>query len=148
MLACLEDQRLVVPPEVEDPVDPLVPLLLLVPAVPPDEGVVAVELPDAPIPEVAPDDEVPVLGAVDADEEPVGEETEPVAEPPVDPMPDAVPDALPDAVVPQAASAAVQITERRILIKSCSCSKARQTSRSTGCRRPPMGVVHMPPASG
>lgn len=99
------------PPEVEAPVEPDVPVLLLVPADPPDEGVVAVELPDAPIPDLAPED---VVG--EAVVEPEGDDTEPVAEPPVEPIPEAVPDALPVAVVPQAASAAAQITGKTTLI--------------------------------
>jgi hypothetical protein len=104
-----------VPPEVEAPVEPLVPVLLLVPAAPPVEGVVAVELPEAPMPEVVPEEDDP-LGAAEVDDEPDGDETEPVAEPPDEPMPEAVPDAVPEAVVPQAASAAVQISGKMILI--------------------------------
>lgn len=102
-----------VPPDVDEPVDPLVPELLLVPAAPPVDGVVAVELPDAPIPELVPDDDEP-LGAADVEDEPDGVERDPVADPPVEPIPDAVPDALPEAVVPQAARAAVQMTGRMI----------------------------------
>lgn len=112
------------PPEVEEPVEPLVPELLPVPADPPLEGVVAVELPEAPMPDDVPEEDVPLgractedpLGDDVADAEPDGVESEPVAEPPVDPMPDAVPEALPDAVVPHAARAAVQIRGSRILI--------------------------------
>ena len=113
-------QRLLVPPDVEAPVEPEVPLLLLVPAEPPVpvpvpvDGVVAVELPEAPMPEVVPEDDEPLGVAVLAD--PEGVDSEPVAEPPVAPMPDAVPEALPEAVLPQAASAAVKARGTRILI--------------------------------
>lgn len=105
------------PPEVEDPVDPLVPELLLVPAEPPllvlPEGSVEVELPEAPMPEVVPELDVPPeLGEVElADDGP----SEPLADPPVDPRPDAVPDADPEAVVPQAVSAAVHARAIRSL---------------------------------
>ena len=106
---------MVASPEEVAPVEPEVPLLLLVPAEPPVDGEVAVEPPDAPIPDLVPD--VDELG-VDALVDPDGVDTEPEAEPPVEPIPEAVPDALPVAVVPQAASAALQITGRRILIIS------------------------------
>lgn len=135
-------QRLVAPPEVEEPVLPLVPELLLVPAEPPPvDGEVAVEPPEAPMPELVPEDEelgveladeppeapmpdeVPEaeLGRVVAVAEPEGVDIEPVAEPPVDPMPDAVPDALPEAVEPQAARAAVQARARMVFIMDYSC---------------------------
>ena len=95
--------REIVPPEDEEPVEPLVPELLLVPAAPVDGDVVVVELPDAPMPEVVPELE---LGAVAADE--------PLSEPPADPMPDAVPDA--DPVVLHAPRAAAHANARRVLI--------------------------------
>jgi hypothetical protein len=112
--------RVVDPPEEVDPVDPLVPLLLLEPEEPPVDGVVVVELPEAPMPDEAPEREVPPLGEVVAVDESDGD-TEPLAVPPVEPMPEAVPDALPEAVEPQAASAAAQITGIRILIMWNSC---------------------------
>lgn len=104
------------PPEVVAPVEPEVPVLLLVPAAPPDEGVVAVELPEAPMPEVVPEDEVPLDGVVLEAADPEGVDIVPLAEPPDEPMPEAVPDAVPDAVVPQAAKAALHTMGRRILI--------------------------------
>jgi hypothetical protein len=107
------DYRVVAPPDVEEPVVPLVPELLPVPTEPEPDGIVAVELPEAPIPELVPEVED---GPLEADDEPAGVEIDPVAEPPVDPMPDAVPEALPLAVVPQAASAADTPTANRILI--------------------------------
>ena len=104
---------MLVPPDVEAPVEPLVPELLLVPLVDPlgddddeDEGAFTEELPEAPMPEDVPD----VLLGVEAEALPEGVDSEPEAVPPVDPMPDAVPDVEPDAVVPQAARAAAVMT--------------------------------------
>jgi hypothetical protein len=98
---------------------PLVPELLRVPAEPPvllPEGRVEVEPPEAPMPEVLPEDEVPpVLGLDEADEEPEGLMV-PEAEPPDEPMPEAVPVALPEPEVPQAARAAVQAIARTYFI--------------------------------
>jgi hypothetical protein len=99
---------------VDEPVDPLVPELLLVPALPPEpDGTLEVELPDAPMPEVVPELELPPL---DGDDELVADgPSEPLAEPPVDPMPDAVPDADPEAVVPQADSAVAAASIRAMV---------------------------------
>jgi hypothetical protein len=80
-------------PEVVEPVEPLVPPLLVDED---DDGGVLYE-PEAPMPEL--------------DE---GTDTEPVAVPPVEPMPEAVPEALP--VELQAASAATHATVRRTFI--------------------------------
>ena len=101
-------QRVLVPPDVVAPVEPLVPVLLLVPLVEPlgaDGEVVVVVLPEEPMPDEVPD---VLLGAVVAVALPEGVDTEPVAVPPVEPIPEAVPDVEPEAVVPQAASAAAE----------------------------------------
>lgn len=100
----------VAPPEADEPVVPLVPEPLLVPALP-MPGVVAVELPDAPMP-----DEVRELEEGEALD--VEGDIDPLAEPPADPMPDAVPLAEPDMPVPHAARAAVRPRVRRIFVIS------------------------------
>lgn len=81
------------------------------PAVPPvPEGVVAVEDPEAPMPEVVPELDVPPdLGlAVDEDDG----DMVPLAAPPAAPMPEAVPEAEPDMLGPdpQAAKALAKAT--------------------------------------
>ncbi len=103
------------PPEAEEPVLPLVPEPLLVPALPPVDGVVAVDEPEAPMPELVPELEVPPEGLAVDEEEGV---TEPLADPPVDPMPEAVPDAEPDMLgpEPQALRAAAQARARMVLL--------------------------------
>ncbi len=92
----------ITPPDDEEPVEPLVPELLLVPAAPVD-GDVVVELPDEPMPEVVPERDV---GAVAVDE--------PLTDPPAEPMPDAVPEA--DPVVLHAPRAAAHANARSVLI--------------------------------
>ena len=94
--------RVITPPEDDDPVEPLVPELLLVPAAPVD-GTVVVELPDEPMPDVVPEREVGAV-AVDA----------PLTDPPAEPMPEAVPEA--DPVVLHAPRAAADANARRALI--------------------------------
>jgi hypothetical protein len=97
---------LVVVPEVVAPVEPLVPVLLLVEddgVDEDDEGAVVVELPEAPMPDVLELDDEGV------DDEPVvvdGVETDPLAVPAVEPMPEAVPEVEP--VELHAARAATQ----------------------------------------
>lgn len=101
----------VTPPEAEEPVEPLVPDPLLVPAVPPlPDGSVELELPDAPIPDVVPELEVPAVpGLVEEGE------AEPLADPPAEPMPDAVPEAEPDMLGPEPQAASeVAHTKARI----------------------------------
>lgn len=91
----LRRQYVFVVPEVDEPVEPLVPELLLVPD---EDGVglvVVVELPEAPMPEVV---ELLLEGA--------DMELEPLTEPPAEPMPDVLPEAVP--VLLQAARAATQ----------------------------------------
>jgi hypothetical protein len=99
----------VTPPDVPAPVEPDVPEPALVPAEPPVEGTVAVEPLDAPIPELAPERDVPL-----------GEDgsTEPLAVPAADPIPEADPEAEPDAVgaVPQAARPAAQARARMVVL--------------------------------
>ena len=92
---------MITPPEADEPVEPLVPELLLVPAAPVDGDVV--ELPDEPMPEVVPEREV---GAVAVDE--------PLTDPPAEPMPEAVPEA--DPVVLHAPRAAAHANARSVLI--------------------------------
>ncbi len=103
----------VAPPEADEPVVPLVPDPLLVPAVP-VPGVVAVELPDEPIPDVVPEREDGEVVEAEGD-------IDPLAEPPADPMPEAVPDAEPDIVEPHAANAAVKPRAIRIFVIADSC---------------------------
>lgn len=104
----LRAYRVVVPPEAELPVVPLVPEPLLVPDVLPGV-VVVVELPDEPMPERVPEVDD---GAV---EDVAGDTVvEPLSEPPAEPMPDAVPEA--DPVDEHAARPAAQARARRSLI--------------------------------
>ncbi|MBK0391031.1 hypothetical protein [Ramlibacter algicola] len=146
--ACLH-QRVLVPPDVVEPVDPLVPELLLVPLVEPlgavddeDDGEV-VELPEDPMPDEVPD----VLLGVEAEALPEGVEIEPLAVPPVEPMPDAVPDVEPVALVPQAARAAAD-TRMGARIFSMLCSFRSEAGclvnlQDAGSRRmggPPTGL--------
>lgn len=130
------------PPEDDEPVEPLVPELLLVPAVPPDDvdGRVLDELPEAPMPELVPEVDEPPMP--EGDEPPMPEappmcgppmvgalveasaarellagELMPVAEPPAEPMPEAEPLAEPDidGPEPQAARAADAASANKIL---------------------------------
>jgi hypothetical protein len=97
-------------PDEPAPVEPDVPEPALVPAVPPVDGVVAVEPLDAPMPELAPELVEPLA---------LGEDgfTEPLAVPAADPMPEADPEAEPDAVgVPQAARPAAQARARMVVL--------------------------------
>jgi hypothetical protein len=80
-----------------------VPEPLLVPAEPPVEGTVAVEPPDAPMPDLAPEVDEGVVAV-------------PLAVPAADPMPEADPEAEPEAVVPQAARPAAQARARRVVL--------------------------------
>ena len=100
---------MVTPPDEPAPVEPDVPEPLLVPALPPVDGTVAVEPLEAPMPELEPELVVPLA---------LGEEglTEPLAVPAADPMPEADPEAEPDAVgpEPQAARPAAQARMRMV----------------------------------
>ncbi|HSW20838.1 MAG TPA: hypothetical protein VLJ86_26690 [Ramlibacter sp.] len=106
-------QRAVAPPDDVAPVEPLVPVLLLAPAEP-LEGVVAVELPEAPMPDVVFDEEPAALGVLEL----VLGDMEPLAVPPADPMPEAVPEADPDmpGEEPQAARERATAMEAMVLI--------------------------------
>jgi hypothetical protein len=92
---------------VEAPVEPDVPELAPVPAEPPVEGTVAVELPDAPMPELVPELTEPLALGLVLDGEMVL-----LAEPPADPMPDAVPEAVPA----HAATPAAHARARRVVL--------------------------------
>jgi hypothetical protein len=115
----LRAQRVVLP-EVVAPVEPLVPVLLLVDEdgdVDDEDGAVVVELPEAPMPDVEVELE---LGAV----------AEPLTVPADEPMPDAVPEAVP--LVLHAASAARHAAVRRnfimdpLLLTLNKCPRARR----------------------
>ncbi|MGZ5181862.1 MAG: hypothetical protein ACXWC2_15375 [Ramlibacter sp.] len=92
------------------PVEPLVPELLDVPLEPLVDGVVVVEVPEAPMPDDAPDVDAPLPMLLDE----VGLEDEVdgvavlLAEPPAAPMPDADPEADPVGPELQAARAPAQ----------------------------------------
>jgi hypothetical protein len=91
-------------PPVDAPVVPDVPELAPVVAEPLD-GIVLVELPDAPMPEVVPELTEPLaLGLV-----PDGETA---AVPPADPIPEADPEAVPA----HATSPAAQVSARRVVL--------------------------------
>ena len=96
---------------------------------PPPEGRVDEELPEAPMPEVVPETEPPELGVV-LDVEGV---IDPAAEPPADPRPEAEPVADPDidGPEPQADRAAAQARARISLVIGTPCrneSKMRMPS--------------------
>ena len=119
-------------PDVVAPVEPLVPLLLLLEddgAVDEDEGAVVVLLPEAPMPEVEVELE---LGAV-----------EPLTVPADEPMPDAVPEAVP--LVLQAASAARHAAVRRnfimdpLLLLLNTCPRARRCGHELSLPPPRLG---------
>ena len=143
---------MVTPPEADEPVLPDVPELLLVPAEPLlPEGIVDVELPEAPMPDVVFEDEAPD-GAVDVDppdgfavtDDPDGD-TLPLTDPPVDPMPDAVPEAEPETPgLPQAARAAAQATVASSLIMLFSLDGGRDARAPS--LQPGAGWVFLPRA--
>jgi hypothetical protein len=118
----------VAPPEADEPVVPLVPEPLLVPALP-IPGVVAVELPDEPMPDV-------VLEREDGDAVVSEGDIDPLAEPPADPMPEAVPDAEPDIEGPEphAANAAVKPRARRSFVIAGLLLKLKDLTSATGRR--------------
>lgn len=130
----------VTPPDVDEPVEPLVPELLLVPAAPPDEvdGMVDVEPPEAPMPDLVPEvddppmpeeplmsvappmcgpSEVGALVEAAAAGALLAGEVMPLAEPAPDPIPEAEPVAEPDIDGPelQAARAADAASAIKIL---------------------------------
>ena len=82
----------VVEPDDVAPVDPLVPVLLDVPVEPLVDGIVDVELPDEPMPEVLPEVDEPVEPVVDGDVLLDLDGMVLLVLPPVAPMPDVEPE--------------------------------------------------------